>query len=92
MGGNPVSKNHVQPSVWGMSRRLTRAGPSNLSPVTIFPGANDYRKNVIFSFSDVHEQDWQRHPVDPYSAESVDHVCVCFLPIHSGHQVRPYIH
>ena len=26
--------------------------------------------------ADVHEHDWQRHPVDPYSAESVDHTYI----------------
>ena len=29
-----------------------------------------------------------RNNKQQYSAESVDHMCVCFLPIHSGHQVR----
>ena len=49
-----------------------------------------------------HEQDWQPHPFEPYSIESAVHtyiyayiqlyiqsyIHVCFLPIHSGHQVR----
>ena len=38
-----------------------------------------------------HEQDWQPYPVDPYSCyDMCDHtyMCVCFLPIDSGRQVR----
>ena len=85
------------------------------------------QENINFPLSGDHEQDWQPHPVDPYSAICDDHThmhitrqgiyihtynmcktkaisfrhfnfnmakctdsvcCVCFLPIHCGHQVR----
>ena len=31
--------------------------------------------NINFPCSADHEQDWQHYPVDPYSAESADHMC-----------------
>ena len=51
--------------------------------------------NIHFPCSADHEQDWQPYSVDfltVWVMTTGQHlqlvVCVCFLPIHSGHQVR----
>ena len=78
--------------------RLTRDGTAEpVSRDQILRHARGQGK-CYFPCSADHEQDWQPYPVDPYSAICDDHtyilispvgVCVmCFLPIHSGHQVR----
>ena len=69
---------------------LTRDGQACLA------GPNSHARTgtgkIRFPYSADHEQDWQVYRVDPYSVESAADtyihmcVCVCFLPIHSGHQ------
>ena len=53
--------------------RLTRDGTAE--PVSRDQILRSERRkgNIDFPCSADHEQDWQRHPVDPYSAESADY-------------------
>ena len=93
MRGNPVSKHHIQPLVWGMSSRLTRDGTTesvSRDHLLWRERGQDKCHFILFSLlqiDDVHEQNWQRHPVGPYSAESVDHTYM-----HIGRNMLPVSH
>ena len=55
---------------------VTRDGTAEpASRETKFSGANGDRE-IYFSCSTDHEQDWQLYLVDPYSAENADRTCI----------------
>ena len=67
-------------SVWRMIG-LARDGTAEPVSLTRFSAANGDKKILIFPFLTGHEQDWQPYPVDPHSAESLDHTrCSYFRP------------
>ena len=47
-------------------------GRPNLSRKAKFSGADEHREKT-FPCSGDHEQDWEPHPVDPYSDENACH-------------------
>ena len=53
--------------------RQTWDGTANPSRETKFSGANGDKDMVSFPCSADHEQNWQPHPVDPYSCYICDH-------------------
>ena len=66
LGRNPVSKHQIQPDYGdeqagaGRDRRTRLARPNS-------QGTDADREIFNFPCSTDHEQDWQHHPVDPYS-------------------------
>ena len=86
IGRNPVvSKHQIHLAVWRMSR-VTRDGTAKLVSRDQTLRRERGQGNVCIACSAKHEQDWQRHPVDPYSAIYVC-VCVCvcvcvFIKLH----------
>ena len=65
LGRNPVGKHHIQPE-YGMSM-LTRDGTAESVSRDQILRHERGQENINFSCSADHVQDWQPHPVDPYS-------------------------
>ena len=74
LGGNPVSKYQIQPEYGdeqadaGRDCRTRLARPSSQ--------ARTRTEKYSFPCSADHEQDWQPHPVDPYSCYMCDHTYI----------------
>ena len=79
-GRNPVSKHQIQLSM--EMTRLTRDGtaePVSRDPILRYARG---QRNIHFSCSADHEQDWLPYPVDPYSVlyvMTISHYCCCLL-------------
>ena len=89
IGRNPVvSKHQINLAVWRMSR-VTRDGTAKLVSRDQILRRERGQGNVCIACSAEHEQDWQRYPVDPYSAIYIYMcvVCMCVMAIH-GRKVR----
>ena len=72
-GRNPVNKHQIQSEyVWRKSR-LKRDRTAEPVSQDQFLRRERGQENLHFSCSADHEQDWQPHPVDPYSAICDDH-------------------
>ena len=76
--------------------RLTRDGTAETASRDQICQARTGQGNIHFPCSADHEHSWRPYPGGLYSAIIGNDrvscttmcVCVCFLPIHSGHQVR----
>ena len=90
-----ISKNQIQPWLWGMSSRLTRDGTAETVARDGILWRERGQENCLFLFSDVHEQDWQSHSAESvdrtlgstsHFAESVDHTLgMNKLPVSHAH-------
>ena len=73
LGRNPVSTRF---NLSMEMSRLTRDGTAEPVSRDKFIRRERGQENIYFSCSADHEQDWQPHPVDPYSAICDDHTYV----------------
>ena len=74
IGRNPVSNHQIQRFSKENEEVETRRDSQNLSRETKFSGANGDKE--FFPCSADHEQHWQPHAVDLYSAICDDHTCI----------------
>ena len=75
LGRDPVSKLQVQPE-YGDASRLTRDGTAEpVSRDQILRRERGQGK-ILFPCLADHEQDWQPHPVDPYSCYMCGHTYI----------------
>ena len=86
IGRNPVSKHQVQPEYGDEQADAGRDGTAE--PVSRGQTLRHVRGqgNILFPCSADHEQDWQPHPVDPYSALCDGHT---YIYIHTWYRVSP---